>query len=233
MVIGEKLEIYSQPVVICSLKPKYGGGLRNNKYSPAINNIDNTNNEILSVSSTSIEITSEWTFNSPHLEIRHTLTNNEQSWAPPTLLPFKSGTHCLSTSIPPEVLTRITELCSFPPDTKILQSTRKSTIFFTTGNLQDLVSYGAEMNDAIFSLYLELLCSTGNTTYMTMAFWPHLKQYGWHKVQRYFASSHSGFHARKIDRPHKTGESAIMIPLFIQGIHWVALAHREINGRVN
>lgn len=233
MVIEEKLEIDTRLVVVYNSKPKYGGGLRDNKYSLAINNDNNTNNEILSVSSTSIANTDDWTSTSPHLEIRSmSQTNNEQYWTPPIILPLQSGTHCLSTSIPSEILSRITELCSIPSDTKILRSTRKSTISITTGNLQDLVSYGAETNDAIFSLYLELLCSTGNVTYMNTAFWPHLKQYGWHKVQRYFASSHSGFHARKVDRPHKTGENAIMIPLFIQGIHWVALVRREINGRV-
>jgi hypothetical protein len=138
----------------------------------------------------------------------------------------------MCTSISPDMLNDITTICNLPPETQIFRSIRKPSILLKVGHIQDLVSYGSETNDAILTFYLDMLCSSKHATYMSTAFWPHLKQYGWDRVQRYFASSQSGYYARKLDRPLKVGEPKIMIPIFINGNHWVALVRREFDGRV-
>jgi hypothetical protein len=185
----------------------------------------------ISVSSTSIQRTHEWTAHSTILEcaninleehIRH-----ESSWRPTTSIPYRAPTHILVTTISTNTLTKIKNLCQLPPSTPIFRSTRKPDLHITVEHLRDLVSHGNETNDAIILLYLELLCYNSQATYMTTYFLPKLKQQGWRYVSRFFSSSQSGYRSRKIDRPHKTGEKAIMIPLFVADTHWVALVRHE------
>jgi hypothetical protein len=210
------------------------GGKSNNP-NPGTRNTSLATDEI-SVSSTSIQSTHEWTAHSTILEcaninleehIRH-----EFSWRPTTSIPYRAPTHTLGTTISTNTLIKIKNLCQLPPSTPIFRSTRKPDLHITVEHLRDLVSYGNETNDAIILLYLELLCYNSQATYMTTYFLPKLKQQGWRYVSRFFSSSLSGYRSRKIDRPHKTGEKAIMIPLFVADTHWVALVRREIEHTV-
>jgi hypothetical protein len=129
----------------------------------------------------------------------------------------------MGTTISTDTLTKIKYLCQLPPSTPIFCSTQKPDIHITVEHFRDLVSYVNETNNAIILLYLELLHFSGQATYMTTYFLPKLKQHGWRYVSRFFSSSQSGYRSRKIDRPHKTGEKAIMIPLFVADTHGVAL----------
>lgn len=213
------------------IKPRqYGGGQRSKKRNPINQQNDNELTEIISVSSTSIDKPDEWRTHSSFLEVNEYQLTHDGFWHPPIPLPIQPNIHPLCSSIPPNLLESIKTICNFPPEIQILRSTHKPNISIMVGHMQDLVSYGSETNDAILTLYLELLCSNGHATYMSTAFWPHMQQYGWNHVQQYFATSQTGYYSRKIDRPYKTGEPKIMIPLFIHGTHWVALVHRESNG---
>jgi hypothetical protein len=207
----------------------YGGGQK--KQNCELHH-PSAHTDTISISSTSIDNTEEWKFHSPLIETRDHQTNYNTFWNPPTQLPKRPSCHPLCISIPPDMLNDITTICNLPPETQIFRSTHKPTILLKVGHIQDLVSYGSETNDAIFTFYLDMLCSSRHATYMSTAFWPHLKQYGWDRVQRYFASSQSGYYARKPDRPLKVGEPNIMIPIFINDNHWVALVRREFDGRV-
>jgi hypothetical protein len=141
-------------------------------------------------------------------------------------------THILYTTLSPNILSVIKEACNLPPTLPILRSTYKRNTYITVKHLRDFISYGVETSDAIITLYMDMLCNDGQATYLHPSFLPRLRQHGWRVVSRSFASSSQGYYARKLDRPNKTGEQVIMIPLFVDNNHWIALVHREINSKV-
>lgn len=67
------------------------------------------------------------------------------------------------------------------------------------------------------------LCSTA----FSHLLWTH----GWSQAQTLFAMTGRRHHPHSYARPHITGEHMILIPYFVNGNHWVAVAGREVNGQ--
>ncbi len=78
---------------------------------------------------------------------------------------------------------------------------------------------------------METLCYTVKCPFVCPQFLPLLQQRGWAQIKSYF-SPHKTHPRRTLYKPGLTGEPAIAIPCYIHGCHWVAVARREIHGRV-
>lgn len=219
--------------------PLRGGG---QKSKPELTNSKSTINflqrdgDIISISSASLDSSYDWQTQHPGLEINKLINDHtplhEMPWQPDVTLPWRQTTHSLVLTIPTYILSSIKKICNLHPTMPLIRSSRSKTTFITTDNLRDLVSYGTETNDSIITLYMEMLCHNDQATYMYPTFLTKLKQHGWAEVSRFFATSSHGYYARKVDRPNKVGEPRIMIPLFVNGSHWVALVRRELQSKV-
>jgi hypothetical protein len=100
----------------------------------------------------------------------------------------------------------------------------------TVSDLRDLVSYSSPINDLTATLYLELLTSQYQLAYLDTSFMIIMNSQGWQHLQKSFAQYRN--RARSNTRPNIRGESAIIIPCFVDGCHWVSVVHREIHNQV-
>jgi hypothetical protein len=182
--------------------------------------------DILGVSSTSIDSLHEWTTLTPSIEINSYIEPETEKWQPHAKLHHWSSSYPLCETLHIDATSRIKEISNLPSTIPILWSTRKCALHITVEHLRDFVSYGVETNDAIITLYFELLCTFASATYMNPAFLPKLRQLGWGYVSWYFMIAQYRYYLQKIDRPYKSGEPAIMIPPFIDGSHWVDLVQQ-------
>jgi hypothetical protein len=80
------------------------------------------------------------------------------------------------------------------------------------------------------TLYLEKLTIHYGITYLATSYLYTLKLQGWERLQSYFAGYRN--RPRTNSRPCVTGESAIILPCFVEGCHWVIVVRREVEGRV-
>jgi hypothetical protein len=156
----------------------------------------------------------------------HTIT-----WKPAISIPHCRSDHILDNILTDTILERIKWSCQQPAQNIIVYSKGNNKIFITTTQLCNLVENGKSINDEIMHLFLETIGHTINIPFLCSQFLPLLRRNGWNKVIKYFAPSKTHLR-RTLYKPGIIGESAMAIPCFIHGCHWVAAVRREIQGRV-
>jgi hypothetical protein len=158
-------------------------------------------------------------------------SNDQHNWRPAVHLPHQRSVHALTDHIQEDTLKQIYDICQLPPSHPILRTSNNKRIELSVKDLQDVVSYGSEINDTIVIFFLELICHPLNITFLYPDFLPRLRQHGWSDLLRYFANPQRRTKARSIYRPDKAGEPTILIPLHVQNSHWIALARKKIGHR--
>jgi hypothetical protein len=106
----------------------------------------------------------------------------------------------------------------------------KECIHVTTKDLRDLLSYSKPIADETITLYLELLTTQYDIAFLATNTIPKLQTEGWTAVKRSFASYRN--RSRTNTRPFMTGESAIVIPCYVDDCHWVTVVRREVDSHV-
>jgi hypothetical protein len=153
-------------------------------------------------------------------------------WNPPIQLPYKNLPHPLADTIDDKLLQQLQQACQHTNDIALLRSNRSPSIAISSDDLRDLISHGSPINDQVITLYLELISTTYDMPHLSTFFFDKLTTNGWTRVQNFFANRPSRTRHRSAYRPNLQGEPCIIIPIHIQGFHWVALVRREINNRV-
>jgi hypothetical protein len=151
-------------------------------------------------------------------------------WRPSTLLPLRRSSHPLDTACTAQELASLMRYCSREATATFVRHHIKEDVHVTTTDLRDLLSYMRPIADETITLYLELLATQYNITYLATNTIPKLRSEGWAAVQRSFANYHN--RARSHTRPLIEGEPAIILPCFVHGCHWVSVVRREILGQV-
>jgi hypothetical protein len=124
----------------------------------------------------------------------------------------------------------LVQYCNRPATVIFAQHYIKKEMHITTTDLRDLLSHSKPIADETITLYLELLTTQYNITYLATNTIPKLQGEGWIAVQRSFASFRN--RRRTNARPRMTGEAAIVIPCYVNNCHWVTVVRREVNGQV-
>jgi hypothetical protein len=155
-----------------------GGGKTKGPFAPA-GVLTNEELDTISISSTSVENTHTWTSLSPWIDVISDTVLDSHTWQPNAHLSRRTSNHPLLTSIPSAVLETIKQSCNLAPTLPILRSSRKRSLNVTVEHLRDFISYGCTTSDAIITLYMDLLCSSGQAAYMDTDFLPRLQQQGW------------------------------------------------------
>lgn len=161
-----------------------------------------------------------------------TMLRMDTTWRPATILTQRKQHHTLINRIKDTTLELIKHKCQYPPHHLHIRSSIQTHTTLSTTNLNDIISYGNEINDNTMLLYMELLCHTHNLSFLYTDFYPRLQRHGWNDVSRYFAKPSRPNRQKSVYRPAKSGEHALLIPIHIHGCHWIALTRREQHNRV-
>jgi hypothetical protein len=165
------------------------------------------------------------------IEFEQFNSNQRQTWVPSHQLSYHRSNHPLDLNIIDDDLSLLQELCQIHAEDPILRSTKNKEIKITSQQFRALLTHDSPINDAIITLYMEGFCATHNMSYLTTYFLPHLEQYGWNEVNRYF------YKAKKRNicssgNKKNARDPTILIPTFINQNHWVAVVRREIQNKV-
>jgi len=152
------------------------------------------------------------------------------NWRPSAQLPYGRSNHSLDTACTQQSLTTLVQYCNRLATVIFVQHHIKKEMHITTTDLRDLLSHSKPIADETIKLYLELLTTQYDITYLATNTIPKLQGEGWTTVQRSFASFRN--RRRTNARPRMTGESAIIIPCYVDNCHWVTVVRREVNGQV-
>jgi hypothetical protein len=153
------------------------------------------------------------------------------------IIPVKPSTHFLVSSIPKENISKIQQLywdsATFH-DSHITSYMNVKNPYVTLSSFHSLLTYGEPIDDSIFYSFFKLLrvtcpdCHTVDTNFHRL-FMPH----GWETAYRkFFIHAQSSNYSKKSNSKPSLNSATILIPIHIQGCHWVALVHRTIAGRV-
>ena len=151
------------------------------------------------------------------------------SWCPHTTLTLVRSNHPLDSACKEETLQLLQQYCRQPVVTVCVRHPEIEFLGVTTKELRDLISFSSPINDTIITCYLEKLTRHYNISYMTTAMVYILRRQGWDRMKTYFALHRN--RPRTNTRPNITGESAIILPCFVDDCHWVAVVRREIQGQ--
>jgi len=102
--------------------------------------------------------------------------------------------------------------------------------FIQVKHLRTIISYSSMISDMVITFYLEQLTRLCNITYLSTSFLSILRTQGWQRLKCYFAGHRN--RSRTNFKPRVSGESAVILPCFVDECHWVIIVRREINGRV-
>jgi len=152
------------------------------------------------------------------------------NWRPQAQLSYERSNHPLDLACTRQHLGLIVQYCNRTPTVRFVQHATKGEMHVTTTGLRDLLSHHKPIVDDTVTLYLELLTTQYNITFLATNTIPKLRVEGWSTVQQSFAA----FRNRRCTntRPQMSGESAIIIPCFVDGCHWVTVVRREVNNQV-
>jgi hypothetical protein len=151
-------------------------------------------------------------------------------WIPSTRLPHARHDHPLDRACSEQSLDSLKQYCNNPENSVFVRHRLKQDVHVTIKDLRELLSHATPIADKVITLYLELLTTQYNFSFLPTNTIPQMRSAGWTRVQRCFAQ----FRNRQCSntRPALHGEPVIIIPCFVHGCHWVVVVHREINGEV-
>ncbi len=152
------------------------------------------------------------------------------SWHPQQTFPVVRSTHMLDTACTDEFLCQVQAGCEQDETAIVAQHPHHPLLNVNSKNLRRLISYSSPISDSIMTFYLEKLTEQYNVTYLATSFLYTLRNQGWDRLRSFFAMYRN--RPRTNSRPRQTGESAIILPCFVDGCHWVMVVRREINGAV-
>jgi hypothetical protein len=152
------------------------------------------------------------------------------SWRPQRVLPVHRSSHLFDVACGPEVLQQIYQSCNKHESAVVAKHPWHPLLIVTLKDLRRLLSYSSPISDSVMTLYLEKLTIHYGITYLATSYLYTLKLQGWERLQSYFAGYRN--RPRTNSRPCITGESAIILPCFVDGCHWVVVVRREVEGRV-
>jgi len=152
-----------------------------------------------------------------------------QLWCPSSFLPVAQHKTTTIASLHEDSLSLIKRLCQeFSPNGKLASLVRKPNITLTTAKLRQLISHSQPVDHEILVLFLDILCTQMESSYVDPSFSVALQNHGWQSTKYRFAIRRQ----RDICRPH-LADTKIAIPIFLNGNHWVAVARRIINNRTH
>jgi hypothetical protein len=122
------------------------------------------------------------------------------TWRPLASLPYSRSDHPLDKACSHQVLVDLMSYCSSPPTVVFVQHARLTEAHVTTQDLRDLLSHSKPIVDEIITLYLELIPTQFDLTYLSTNTFPNLKSQGWRAMQKCFAGYRN--RSRRNARPH-------------------------------
>jgi hypothetical protein len=152
-------------------------------------------------------------------------------WIPTMPISIRRSTHHLDHILSAPILERIKWSCQQPQQNILVYSKKNKEIYITSTHLRQLMVNGQSINNEMMHLFLEVVCDTVHQPFLCPQFLPLLHRNGWNYTERFFYPNKT-HPKRSIYKPGLREESAIAIPCYIHGCHWVALARREIRGNV-
>jgi len=153
-----------------------------------------------------------------------------QQWHPDKSLPVTRTSHPLDTSCTIDTLQAVKACCNQQEDDRVADHPSHPLIFVQTKHLRALLSHSSMVSDVVITFYLEILTNQYDITYLSTSFTTSLQQQGWPRLQSHFALYRD--RPRTNSRPRLSRESAIILPCFVNGCHWVTVVRREVAGQV-
>jgi hypothetical protein len=101
-----------------------------------------------------------------HITSTITTSINGVSWRPLSNLPFTCSDHPLERLITSDDRSLIQQSCQFEPHHVLVCSRRYNNVTLTASDLRDLISHNSMINDNTIFLYLEILCSHFNLSFL-------------------------------------------------------------------
>jgi hypothetical protein len=154
--------------------------------------------------------------------------SSDSQWHPPATLPYSRSTHPLDESCTHEVLHQVHAFCLKDIDEVV--APLLPLIFIQVKHLRTIISYSSMISNMVITYYLEKFTRQYNLHYLSTSFFGILRSQGCDRLKRYFSNHRS--RPRTNSRPRISGESAIILPCFIDRCHWVTVVWREVNSQV-
>jgi hypothetical protein len=211
-------------------RQRIGGGMKN---------LDNTDDDAVTISSTESLTTSTETQWIPFPNNRNiqkqTLmlqTLDNSAWSPQHSLQFQTQQHPLLQTIQYDEIAHLRTVCQQAQNMSIIRCAHDNSLFITRNDIQSLLTHGRPTNDHVMLLYIKIVSDTYKIPFLYTDFIPRLINEGWINVERYFSDPSRHTRRRTLNRPNMGGEPAIIIPAHINESHWLALVRREYNNKV-
>jgi hypothetical protein len=158
--------------------------------------------------------------------IRNNKPSHRGSWCPKKTFPVVRSNHPLDVACGSELLQQIQRSCKEDPTEIVARHPTHPLLVVSGKDIRRLLSYSSPILDSIMSLYLEKLTLQYGISYLATSFLYTLRSQGWPRLLSYFALYRN--RPRSNSRPLVQGESAIILPCFLSGCHWVVVVRREI-----
>jgi hypothetical protein len=156
--------------------------------------------------------------------------SQRKSWYPQRTFPVVRSSHPLDVACGVDLLQQIQQACRKDFTEIVARHPTHPPLVVSVKDMRRLISYSSPISDSIMSLYLEKLTLTYGISYLATSFLHTLRSQGWTRLLSYFALYRN--RPRSNSRPLVQGESAIILPCFVDGCHWVIVVRREIEGHV-
>jgi hypothetical protein len=151
-------------------------------------------------------------------------------WRPQKTFPVNRSTHPLDLACTREILHNIHQRCLQEGRSIVARLPWHQLLVITSSDLRMLLSHSSPISDSIMTYYLEKFTQHYGITYLATSFLYTLRSQGWARLQSYFAGYRNRH--RHNSRPRISGESAIILPCFVDNCHWVTVVRREVNNKV-
>jgi hypothetical protein len=169
----------------------------------------------------------------PHQhQIQSTYTSQYNTNLYPPHLPVHRSSHPIDKSIISNDIHNIRSAVRQPANTQLHSITGIKYTSISIQNFQDLLTHGCAIRDSILYQHLAILSKGHNNIFfLDTNFFNDLSLMGWdyaHRKYFYHYQSRTCHNGSK-SKPKQHGIPTILIPVHVQGFHWVAVARHEIN----
>jgi hypothetical protein len=151
-------------------------------------------------------------------------------WRPHKRLPVIRTSHPLDVCCTNDTLQAIQVCRNQEEEEKISNHPIHPLIFVQVKHLRSLISHSSMISDVVVIFYLEMLTRQYDITCLSTSIMTTLQQQGWQRLQSHFALYRN--RPQTNSQPWISRESAIILPCFVDGCHWVNVVRREVNGQV-
>jgi hypothetical protein len=147
-------------------------------------------------------------------------------WQPPISLPPQPHScHPLFPLAPNQSLELIKNYSQIPQSTPIMHLANRPTIHLKSQDLHELLTHNFPINHELITMVI--IRRQYKSTYLEPSFFPLLPWQGWPAIKNWFSP-----HAHEANDTPSLVSKSILLPIHINGNHWVATCQWIINGSI-